>query len=182
MLALMQSFSRTKFCWLLLFLLGVALLGCGLFFQYYLRLDPCVNCVYERAYVSCYIVAGLVGFIAPTLFLFRLLASAGLLGSSIFGFITALEHFKETHLTAEHGLGASCRLTARFPDFLPLDEWLPWIFKPHGQCGPLNWSLLSLDMPEWLLIIFFCGIVSGALLLVAQLIKQKPRDFSRFYK
>ncbi|MCR5537263.1 MAG: disulfide bond formation protein B [Succinivibrio sp.] len=184
MLQIMQSFSRTKICWALLFLVGVGLLCCGLAFQYYLRLDPCVNCVYERAYVCCFILAGVLGFIGSSLLLFRFIASLTLLASSVGGFITSLEHFKDTHLQDEKGLGlgASCQLNTNFPEFLPLDQYLPWIFKAQGTCKPLDWEFLSLDMPEWLLIIFFCGIIAGSLLLVAQFMRPKPRDFTSLYK
>ena len=58
----------------MLFLLGIVLEGCGLYFQYKLRLPLCVNCVYERAFYLSFILAGFIGFISPTNFLFRNLA------------------------------------------------------------------------------------------------------------
>ena len=79
---LIQSLTRHRLVWILLFLLGVVLEGCGLYFQYGLRMDPCVYCVYERAFYMSFIIAGLVGFLYPNFFLFRQLATLTFLTGS----------------------------------------------------------------------------------------------------
>ena len=179
MIHLIQSISSSRWCWIALAVLGLVLEGCGLYFQYGLRLDPCVNCVYERAFYLSFIAAGLIGLLAPGLFLTRVLAELIFLAGSVGGALTAFAHMAEYSNT---GLGASCSLRAHFPSVLPLDEWLPWMFQPTGACGPLNWSLLGLNMPEWIFISFACGIVCALFFFIAEFFKKKRRDYQRYYR
>lgn len=179
MISLIQSISNARWCWIALLLLGVILEGCGLYFQYGLRLDPCVNCVYERAFYLTFILAGLIGMLAPQLFITRVPAILIFLAGSIGGLVTAFDHMAEYTAT---GFGASCALKADFPDFLPLDTLLPWMFKPTASCGPLDWSLLGLNMPEWIFISFACGAVVSLFFLLAEFFKKKRRDYMRYYR
>ena len=74
MVSFVQSLSSSRLSWVALLILGIVLECCGLYFQYGLRLDPCVNCVYERAFYLSFILAGLIGFLSPSFILTRLLA------------------------------------------------------------------------------------------------------------
>ena len=71
MLQLFKSICASRFCWFLLFLSGIALEACGLYFQYELHLNPCVNCVYERAYFLGFVVAGFIGAMAANYVIVR---------------------------------------------------------------------------------------------------------------
>ncbi len=182
MLRFIKEFSRTRFCWLLLILLGIGLEGAGLYFQYGLHLDPCVNCVYERAWFLGFILAGFIGILTAPYWFFRLIAVLTLLFSSLGGFFSALEHADSVAANTNIFSG-SCKLQASFPAFLKLDEWLPWMFKPSGNCGPLDWSLLSLSMPQWIIIIYVCGIIASLLLLLSFLVKSQKRSlYDRYYR
>lgn len=176
---LIQALARHRFAWIMLLLLGVGLEACGLYFQYELRLPPCVNCVYERAFYLCFIVAGLIGFLCPSNILVRSLANLTFLGGSIGGVFVAFDHLTSVYQT---GLGASCKLKANFPDFLPLDEWLPWMFSPTASCEPLDWSLLGLTMPEWILISFVCGTVVSLCFIMSEFAKSRRRDYNNYYR
>jgi disulfide bond formation protein DsbB len=46
---------------------------------------------------------------------------------------------------------------------LPLERWLPSHFAPTAPCGVDGWSLLGLNMAEWLLPVyaFFLAAFSG---------------------
>lgn len=175
---LIQALARLRFSWIMLLLLGIVLEACGLYFQYELRLPPCVNCVYERAFYLSFILAGLIGFIRPSNFLFRNLANLTFLSGSIGGVFVAFDHITSVYQT---GLGASCKLRASFPDFLKLDEWLPWMFSPTASCEPLNWSLLGLSMPEWILISFVCGVAVSSCFLISEFFKRKRKSYD-FYR
>ncbi len=179
MIHFIQSISNSRWCWIALCLLGIILEGCGLYFQYGLRFDPCVNCVYERAFYLSFIAAGVLGLLAPQLRLFRLPAILIFLAGSIGGMLTAFAHMAEYSNT---GLGASCALRANFPSFMPLDEWLPWMFQPTGPCSPIDWSLLGLNMPEWIFISFACGCVVALCFFIAECFKKKRRDYMRYYR
>ena len=178
MIHLIQSISNSRWCWIALCLLGIMLEACGLYFQYGLRLDPCVNCVYERALYLTFIGAGLIGFLAPQVRLLRVLATLIFLVGSASGVLVALSHLADY---SSAGFG-SCALRANFPYFLPLDKWLPWMFQPTGACVPLDWSLLGLNMPQWILISFACGLVVALVFLFAECFRRKKRDYMRYYR
>lgn len=176
---IIQALARHRFAWIMLLLLGIVLEACGLYFQYELRLPPCVNCVYERAFYLTFIAAGLIGFLCPSNFLFRNLANLTFLGGSMGGVFVAFDHLTSVYQT---GLGASCKLRANFPDFMPLDQWMPWMFSPTASCEPLNWSLLGLSMPEWIFISFICGVIVSFCFIASEFFPKRHRGYSDAYR
>lgn len=173
-----KAIARHRAAWFSLLLLGVVLEACGLYFQYELRLPPCVNCVYERAFYLTFIAAGLIGFLCPTNFLFRNLANLTFLGGSVGGVFVAFDHLTSVYQT---GLGASCKLRANFPDFMPLDEWMPWMFSPTASCEPLDWSLFGLSMPEWILISFVCGVFVSVCFIISEFARSRRNSNVDYY-
>lgn len=175
MIRFIQNVSRSKTFWALLFLLGIILEGCALYFQYGLRLAPCVNCVYERAYILGFILAGLLGFLFARNIIARFVCILIFLLCSIGGVNTAL-----THLEQASAIFATCKLRASFPEFFKLDEWLPWMFKPFGSCSDIDWQFLGFSMPQWILTIFLCGLVVSAIFLIAMFFRTK-KDYIKLY-
>ena len=178
MLRLIKSFTSCRACWFLLFLFAIVIDGCALYFQYGLSLKPCVNCVYERAAILAFGICGLFGFLLPGSAFVRLTASLGFLSSSLWGLAVSFEHYEST---LNQGFGAKCRLIANFPSFLKLDELLPFMFKPLDTCSPLNWSLLGLSMPQWLVIIFACGVLVSFFFLISQFARLRRTSSNRYY-
>ena len=165
MIKLIRYFAQGRLFWALLVILGVVLEGCGLYFQYGLNLDPCVNCVYERALYLTFIAAGIIALINPKNRLWRFLGEIIFFIGSLFGIMIAFSHLADY---TNDGFGASCKLRADFPSFFKLDEWLPWMFKPTGACIKLDWSLFSFNMPQWILLSFVCGTVVALIFIVTE--------------
>ena len=181
MLQLFKSICASRFCWFLLFLSGIALEACGLYFQYELHLNPCVNCVYERAYFLGFVVSGFIGAMAANYLIVRFLCVAGFLASAIGGLLVTWEHYRA--YTSTSLFGNNCKLGAQFPDFLPLDTIAPWMFKPLGLCSDkLDWELLGQSMPFWILIAFASATVIAFLMLISFFVKKKTGNFDRLYK
>jgi len=125
---------------------------CALFFQHVLKLDPCVMCIYQRAAVTGVLVAGLIGWIAPSRLWLRLPGYLSWGAGAGWGLYLAL---KQSGL--QRGLIApslDCTFDADFPSWAKLDQWLPWMFQPTGYCEDIQWSFLGLSMPQWMVIIF----------------------------
>ena len=175
---LIQALARHRFSWIMLLLLGIVLEGCGLYFQYQLRLPLCVNCVYERAFYLTFIVAGLIGFLSPTNVLLRNLAILIFMAGSAGGLVVAFDHITSVYQT---GFGGSCKLVPSFPSFLPLNEWLPWMFQPNAACEKLDWSLLGFSMPEWIFCSFACGLVVSVLFFISQFFNQRKHHSYKDY-
>jgi len=144
----------------------------ALWFQHGLGLKPCVMCIYERCALFGVMAAGLVGAIAPKSPL-RYGALALWIYSAGKGVQLAWDH---TMLQLHPSPFVTCDFAARFPDWLPLNQWLPQVFVASGDCAERQWEFLSLEMVQWLLGIFVAYLVVAILVLIAQPFKAKRRD------
>lgn len=176
---LIKNFSATQYCWMLLLLFALAMEVCGLHFQYDLHLPVCVNCVYERAFFLGFLLAALVGLLNPKALCARMFASLLLLLWSGLGLRTAIEHYLSSN-PGTSSFGQTCPLAANFPDWLKLDQWVPFMFNPAGgACMPLPWELLGFSMPAWLIAIFSCGLAAAVLIIISQFINTKEDSIDK---
>lgn len=164
MLTALARFTHSRWSWLSMATIAFALELCALFFQYIMKLDPCVMCVYERLAMLLLIMAGLVGAIQPKLLFIRLSGYFLWVLGAIWGLYLAIKHTgyqKPLDLNADPFAGggmASCESAPNFPFSLPLDSWLPWLFEATGDCSEIAWQFLGYSMPQWLIVSFavFC--------------------------
>lgn len=171
MLTYLNRCSQGRGAWLLLTLTALALLMAALWFQHMMGLKPCVMCIYERCALAGVMVAGVVGTIAPR----TPLRWAALL-------IWLYSAWEGAHLSWEHTMMqlhpnpfVTCDFAASFPGWLPLDKWLPTVFVATGDCADRTWSLFSLSMPQWVVVIFATYLLVAALVLVAQFFRPRKR-------
>lgn len=167
---MLYAFSRSRFAWALLTLGATLLLLIALFFQYVLGYQPCVMCVYQRAALVVVILAGLLGWLAPRSPVLAASAMLIWLAASADGFLLAREH-------VGYQLNPSpfnqCSSVAEFPAWLPLDNWLPALFFPTGDCADVDWSLLGWSMPQWLMGIFAVLTALAAFFMLVRLLGWK---------
>ena len=89
------------------------------------------------------------------------IAALGMLAASLGGIYHAWSLVAEEKLAAQ-GMG-SCKMFMGFPEWIPLDTWLPQVFQPEGLCGEVVWTLLGQSMAVWSLALFvFCLLVLAA--------------------
>lgn len=128
-----------------------ALMGYALYAQHVLLLTPCPLCVFQR--VAVIALGGL--------FLLAAIHPSGPAGRRIYGALIGL--------TALAGMGVAGRhvwlqnlppdkVPACGPgldfilDAFPLQEALAMVFSGSGECANVDWHLLGLSMPAWVLI------------------------------
>ena len=167
MLRFLNQCSRGRGAWLLLALTAFALELVALWFQHVMLLKPCVLCIYERSALFGVMGAGLVGAIAPKTPL-RYVAMIIWIYSAWRGLQLAYEH---TMIQLHPSPFMTCDFAARFPSWLPLDKWLPWMFNPTGDCSERQWSFLSWEMPQWLVLIFGCYLAVALVIMIGNLAK-----------
>lgn len=165
-------FPHSRRFWALLFIGFLFYEACGLYFQYVLNLNPCIECVYERACFMFFGIAAIIGMIAPRHFFMRSAASITWLASSIWGLIISIEH-RKFEINYDNPFADSCSLHANFPSWFKLDEWLPNVFAPTGICGDAKWSFLSLTMVQWVEIIFICNLIVAAVWFITSFISYR---------
>lgn len=144
----------------------------ALWFQHGMSLNPCVLCIYERCALFGILGAGIIGMLAPKSFL-RYLALFTWLYSAFRGLQLAWEH---TMIQLHPSPFATCDFAVSFPTWLPLDKWLPQVFVATGDCSTRQWQFLTLEMPQWMVVIFAAYLLVGLLVLIAQPCKVKKRD------
>jgi protein dithiol:quinone oxidoreductase len=130
----------------------VALMGYALYAEILLGLEPCPLCVFQRIAVM---VLGAV-FLVAALHHPRSRGGArlyaGLIGlAALGGAAVAGQHVRLQNMPADQvpacGPGLEFML-----DVFPLHEAVRMVFTGSGECAEVDWSLLGLSMPAWVLV------------------------------
>ncbi len=122
--------------------------GIALFYQYVLDYYPCALCVQVRAWVAGAIITAILGSLRVRDFWWRwmfLTLTVVLLGGGLYTSWYAWGVEKGT-------IFASCSMGAGFPEFMLLDQWIPWLFGADGICGQSPAMPFGVSMVEGLLI------------------------------
>lgn len=133
------------------FLVCAGLMAYALYAQHQLMLEPCPLCVLQRVAV---IALGIV-FLAAALHnshgagrytYVGLLALATLFGAIVAGRHLWLQNLPEDQVPA-CGPGLDYML-----DNFPFRQVIDMVFTGSGECATVDWQLLGLSMPAWVLI------------------------------
>ncbi len=148
-----MKIPNARICFLLAFLFCGALLLSAIYFQFVGGLEPCPLCISQRIMVL---------FVALVL-LAAVLHNPGELGTKIYavaGALTALagasisgRHVWLQHLPKEEVPACGPGLEYMFKNF-PLGDTLHAMLTGTGDCAVVDWTLLGLSMPAWVLLCF----------------------------
>ncbi|PLK59174.1 disulfide bond formation protein B [Candidatus Palibaumannia cicadellinicola] len=165
MLQLIYRYSITRKAWLLLALTAFSLELVGLYFQYFMLINPCVLCIYQRFALYGVMIAGLVGAISPSTPL-RFIGLGFWLYSAWKGLLSAIKH---TDLQLYPSPFVVCDFLVSFPSWLKLDKLLPVLFNATGNCTTHQLHFLSLAITQWMIIIFAIYLAIGIIILFVQI-------------
>jgi disulfide bond formation protein DsbB len=133
------------------FIACAGLLAYALYAEHVLGLAPCPLCIFQRVAV---IVAGV-------LFLIAALHNPGRVGARIYGVLIGLAGLGGVSIAARHiwiqaqppGTVAACGADLDYLlDIMPVTEVVTKVLTGSGECGKVDWTLLGLSMPWWVLI------------------------------
>jgi disulfide bond formation protein DsbB len=175
LLKTIQMQSSRRGIWLLLTAIALALDGVALFLQHVLQVEPCNECIYVRTGVLGIAVAGLIGALAPkylAMRLFGLTAWLGALGWSLYRATLLLD----LERIVSEGGEASCKRFRGFPDWMPLDTWLPEVFEPRAMCGIVSWIFLGQSVTFWIGAALLGMALVATSVLVSQLMSMSPNE------
>ena len=163
MFKLAANLCRSTGYWFLIFLFALSLEVIALYFQYQLGYGPCVLCVEIRA------IVGAIMLIAMLEMLFANNRTMANIFNILLAATGAFFYDKADYLLRiERNLVESaCGFSADFPNWLPLDKWLPSVFEPWEACGYTPNLWFNITMAEALVYcsIFIFALGSLALLL-----------------
>ncbi|HEY6451255.1 MAG TPA: disulfide bond formation protein B [Steroidobacteraceae bacterium] len=132
-------------------LICLALLGYAWYAQAALGLEPCPLCIFQRVGVAA---LGL-------LFLLAALQNPGRTGARIYGTLLLLAALATIGIAARHlwiqhlpaGAVAACGASLNYMlQVFPLTDVIRKVLTGSGECARINWTLLGLSMPGWVLI------------------------------
>ncbi|RQW63238.1 disulfide bond formation protein DsbB [Vibrio viridaestus] len=170
MLSTLKKISTGKTAWRLLFISALAFELCALFFQHFMKLEPCVMCIYERVAMWGVAIAALIGMMAPKVSVIRWLGLLAWLATSIKGTTLAWQHVQyQLHPSPFF----TCDVFVQFPQWAPLNKWIPWMFEAYGDCSDIVWTFLTLSMPQWLVVVFSANVLFAVIFLISQFKSRK---------
>lgn len=133
------------------FLVCVALMGYALYAQHVLGLEPCPLCIFQRVAV---IAVGV-------LFLLAALHNPGRTGARGYGVLQLIAVIAGILVSARHiwiqaqppGTVAACGAGLDYlMEIMPISDVITKVLTGSGECGTVDWRLLGLSMPWWVLI------------------------------
>ena len=149
----MQQNPRVRFGNLVGFLSCGALIAYALYAQYVLELEPCPLCIFQRIAM---IVLGFAFLIAG-------LHNPRSIGTRVYGVVQVLIALCGIGIAARHvwiqaqppGTVAACGADLNYMlKILPLVDVIKKVLTGSGECATINWRLLGLSMPWWVLFAF----------------------------
>jgi protein dithiol:quinone oxidoreductase len=133
------------------FLVCAALMGYALYAQYALHLEPCPLCIFQRVAVIS------VGAI----FLLATLHHPRGRGAQVYGGLGLLASLAGIGVAGRHiwvqaqppGTVEACGATLDYMlDILPVWNVITKVLTGSGECAEINWRMLGLSMPWWVLV------------------------------
>jgi protein dithiol:quinone oxidoreductase len=151
---LMRLFTERRAGNLLGFVVCMALIAYALYSQYVLGFEPCPLCIFQRVAV---IGIGLVFLVAG-------LHHPRQRGALIYGVLGIVVALIGLGIAARHawiqaqppGTVAACGATLNYMlEILPVWSVITKVLTGSGECAEVNWTLLGLSMPWW--VMFACA-------------------------
>ena len=145
----------------LLALACAAALGYAFYAQYGLGLVPCHLCIFQRVTLAALGIAFVVA---------ALISRPGALGA-LFAALVGVTGLATIATAGRHvwiqmqpaGSVPACGADLDFMmDVFPLTEVILKVFKAGGECAKVDWTLLGLSMPAWVLLFAVALTAAGA--------------------
>jgi disulfide bond formation protein DsbB len=132
----------------------------AMYLQYYQHLEPCPLCITQRLFITLTGITGLIAWIHNPLIIGRkryALAGVlfGVLGASFSGRQVWLQQLPPDQVP-------SCGPSFQYMlETFPLSETLEIMLTGDGNCAEVNWTLLGMSIPTWVLAMFTGLIIAN---------------------
>jgi disulfide bond formation protein DsbB len=138
------------------FLIAVAVL----YFENHLGLEPCYLCVTQRFFVVCVgIVCAIAALHNPAQFGQRIYALLSILAATLGGYFSSKQLWLQS---LPQDQVPACGIPVDYLlDSFSLSEAIAMLVRGDGNCAEVQWQLLGLSMPAWVLIGFIGFVLLG---------------------
>lgn len=125
------------------------------FAQHELGYEPCILCIYIRVdFIAIAFLCIAAAFTNNSMQVIHAGCCICIIATSSIGIYHCLGL-----LRAESIQTGSCSVFSGFPNWAPLDRWVPDVFEPRAVCGESTWYVMGESMALWTLIIFTIYII-----------------------
>ena len=169
MLSKFWRLPETTGYWLFFLLLGLAMEGVALFYQYKLDYAPCVVCIHTRIWTAALILTAILGLLLHK-------SRAGVLTSQLLMLVVSIGLMERSWLLLgiERGfIEGSCSMDSGLPAWFALDKWWPTVFEVMEPCGYTPELLFGITMAEALVVFSVTMILLHSLLLTGLFLKNR---------
>jgi protein dithiol:quinone oxidoreductase len=168
----LHSLSQNKNYWLLYIIGSLALLCIALYFQYVNHEQPCVMCIQVRLWISLLVLIAGFGFLTRNNRALNLLSNL-----SVVLVAAALTERSYMLLGTERGFVFSdCGFDPGLPAWLPLDTWLPWLYRVETTCGYTPELIFGITMAETLMVMSIILLLLSLGVFLANMVNFKNQD------
>jgi protein dithiol:quinone oxidoreductase len=142
--------------WLSIALIGVALLGFGLYLQHVVGLEPCPMCIVQRYVLILITLVALMGGVLSSRYItggvLLLLCGGG-------AFVAARQSWLQWYPPEVMTCG---RDFYGMIEAFPLGRAIPMIFRGGGDCAQVDWTFLGGSIANWSFVCFVAlGLLTG---------------------
>lgn len=160
--------SNWRLCQFLILAACCGMLAYALYEQFYHWLMPCLMCIYQRMAVIGVGLMAAVGLAIKPKNRRAVWVISGLQALAALGGIYAAG--KHTYLQyVPHDATVVCASSLPFPinfDAPGMPAWLASLLRPVGDCSQIDFSLLGLSMPVW--VVLACAALVVFIVLLAR--------------
>lgn len=132
------------------------------YFENNLGLEPCYLCMTQRFFVVLIgVICALAAMHNPTQFGQRIYAGLSMLGAVLGGYFSSKQLWLQS-LPEDQVPACGIPVDYLFDSF-SIFEAIPMLLRGDGNCAEVQWQLLGLSMPAWVLIAFIGFFLLGAM-------------------
>jgi len=155
--------ARRRLVTSLLALSCFLMIAYALYEQYYAELDPCPLCIFQRVGVICLGVTLLIAAAIPQRW--RIVGIISTVLIALVGLATMGVSARHLYIQSQPaGSVPACGAGLDYMlDVFPLTEVLRKVLTGSGECARIDWSLLGLSMPGWVMIAVLLLTLAGVL-------------------
>lgn len=160
---LLLKLSTQRRYWAALILIGAALEGGALYYQYVLDEWPCVLCIHVRIWVAAFMLLAMVAiFCTKSIVAMRIMHFLNV------GIMIGLLERSWRVLAVERGwIFGDCDMDLGMPAWFALDKWLPPLFEVQTSCGYTPLIIFEITMAESLVVISALMLMASVAVFIA---------------
>lgn len=157
--------------WIMMLVIGLAMEGIALFYQYGLDYGPCVLCIHIRIFVAALILLSLLALLLHG-------SRSGRLFSNFGTFLISagmLERSWKTLGIEQGWIESACNMDLGLPGWFAVDSWFPAVFEAWEACGYTPELLFGITMAQGLVAMSASLLVISLLTTLGTLARQPER-------